>query len=83
MVKASSSRVEDPGFDARLRRWDFSASSHTRDLKIGTPVAILVGAWRYSVVAGTGWPGVSTLSPSEVEKLICNFFLSAAASTIV
>ena len=56
-VKASASRAEDPGFKSRLCR-DFSGSS---DLKIGTPVASLPGAWRYRVSAGTGWPGVSTL----------------------
>ena len=39
----------------------FSGSSHTSDLKIGTPVATLPGAWRYRVSAGTGWPGVSIL----------------------
>ena len=32
----------------------FSGSSHTSDLKIGTPVATLPGAWRYTVSAGTG-----------------------------
>ena len=53
MVKASASRAEDPGFESRLRR-DFSGSSHTRDLKIGTSVATLPGAWRYRVGAGTG-----------------------------
>ena len=58
--KASTSRVEDPGFDSRLRR-DFSGSSHTSDFKIGTPVATLPGAWRYRVSAGTGRPGVSIL----------------------
>ena len=42
-VKASASRAEDPGFESRLRR-DFSGSSHTSDLQIGTPVAILPGA---------------------------------------
>ena len=35
-VKAFASRAEDPGFKSRLR-WDFSASSHTSDLKIGYP----------------------------------------------
>ena len=30
----------------------FSGSSHTSDLKIGTPVATLPGAWRYRVSAG-------------------------------
>ena len=39
----------------------FSGSSHTSDLKIGTPVATLSGAWRYKVSTGTGWPGVSIL----------------------
>ena len=61
VVKASASRAEDPGFDSRLRRDFFSGSSHTSDLKIGTPVAILPGAWRYRVSAGTGRPGVSIL----------------------
>ena len=60
VVKASASRVEDPGFESRLRQ-NFSGSSHTSDLKIGTPVATLPGAWRYRVSAGTGWPGVSIL----------------------
>ena len=59
-VKASASRAEDPGFESRLRR-DFSVSSHTSDLKIGTPVATLPGAWRYRVSTGTGRPGVSIL----------------------
>ena len=39
----------------------FSGSSHTGDLKIGTPVATLPGAWRYRVSTGTGQPGVSIL----------------------
>ena len=39
----------------------FSGSSHTSDLKIGTPVATLLGAWRYRVSTGTGRPGVSIL----------------------
>ena len=33
VVKASGSRAEDPVFDSRLRRGDFSGSSHTSDLK--------------------------------------------------
>ena len=57
MVKIS----EDPGFDSQLCRGDFSRSSHTSDLRIGTPVATLPGAWHYRVSAGTGWPGVSRL----------------------
>ena len=60
MFKASASRAEGPGFESRLRR-DFSGSSHTSDLNIGTPVATLPGAWRYRVSGGTGRPGVSIL----------------------
>ena len=82
MVKASASRAEDPGFESRLRR-DFLGSSHTSDLKIGTPVATLPGAWCYRVSAGTGQPGVSILGLGEVESWICNFYLSVAAHKIV
>ena len=39
----------------------FLGLSHTSDLKIGTPVATLSGAWCYRVSAGIGWPGVSIL----------------------
>ena len=60
MVKASASRAEDPGYESRLRR-DFSGSSHTSDLKMGTPVATLPGSWRYRVSVGTGRPDVSIL----------------------
>ena len=48
------------GFESRLRR-DFSRSSHTSDLQIGTPVASLPGTWHYRVSAGTGQPGISVL----------------------
>ena len=84
VVKASASRAEGPGFEFRLRR-DFSWSSHTAtsDLKIGTPVATLPGAWRYRVSAGTGWPGVSVLCLGEMESLICNFYISVAARKTV
>ena len=60
-----------------------SGSSHTSDLKIGTPVAILPGAWRYRVSAGTGWPGVTILRLGEMESVICNFYLSVAARKLV
>ena len=60
VVKESASRAEGPGFDSRLRR-DFSGSSHTSDIKIGSPMATLPGAWRDRVSTGTGWPGVSIL----------------------
>ena len=59
-----------------------SGSSHTSDLKIGTPVATLPGAWRYRVSAGTGRPGVSILRLGEMESLVCNFYLSVVAHKI-
>ena len=43
VVKASTSRVADSGFDPRLLRGDFSGSSQTSDFKTGTPVATLPG----------------------------------------
>ena len=61
VVKASASREAGQGFDSRLCRGDFSGSSHTSDLKIGSPVANLPGARRYRVSAGTGWPDVCIL----------------------
>ena len=61
----------------------FSGSSHTSDLRIGTPVATLPGAWRYRVSTGTGRPVVSILWLGEVERLICNFYLSVTARKIV
>ena len=61
----------------------FSGSSHTSDSKIGTPVATLPGAWRYRVSTGTGRPGVSIQWLGEVERLICNFYLSVATSISV
>ena len=60
-----------------------SRASYTSDLKIGTPVATLPGAWHYRVSAGTGRPGVSILWLGEVESLICNFYLSVATRKIV
>ena len=78
MIKASASRAEDPGFEARLRR-DYSGSSYTFGINIGTPVATLPGAWRYRVSAGTGLSGVSILWLGEVDSLICSFYLSVAA----
>ena len=82
VVKVSASGAEDPGFESRLRR-DFSGSSHTSDLKIGTAVATLPGAWLYRVSAGTGHPGVSILQLGEVESWICHFYLSVASRKIV
>ena len=60
VVKTSASGAEDPGFESCLRR-DFSGSSHTSDLKIGSPVATLPGAWCYRVSTGTSLLGVSIL----------------------
>ena len=61
VIQASSLRAEDPGFDSRLRRGDFSGSRHTSDLRIGSPVATLPGARRCRVSAGTDRPGVNIL----------------------
>ena len=61
MVKVSTSRAADPGFDSYLSRADFSVSSHTSDLKVSTPLATLLGAKRYRVSTGTGWPIVRIL----------------------
>ena len=59
VVKAFASRAEDPGLESCAEI--FPGSSHTSDLKNGTPVATLPGAWRYRVGVGTGRPGVSIL----------------------
>ena len=67
----------------RLAAGFFWGSSHTSDLKIGTPVATLPGDWHYRVSAGTGQPSVSILWLGEVESLICNFYRSVAARKIV
>ena len=82
VVKASASRAEDPVFEFRWRR-DISGSRHTSDLNIGTPVATLPGVWRYGVSAGTGRSGVGILRLGEIESLICIFYLSVAARTII
>ena len=60
VVKASARKAEGPEFESCLR-WDFSGLSHTSDVKIGTPVATLPGAWRCRVSTGTGRLGVSIL----------------------
>ena len=57
----------------------FPGSSHTSDLRTGTPAATLPGAWRHGVSAGIGWSGVSILWLGEMESWICNFCLSVAA----
>ena len=59
--KASASWAEDPRFESRFRRDFFSGVESYQNLKTGTPVATLPGAWHYRVSTGTGWPGVSIL----------------------
>ena len=83
MVKASTKRAADPGFDSCLCLGNFSQPSHTRDLKIGTPVATLPRTWWYRVSMWLVFPGVSILWLGEMESLICNFYLSVTACTIV
>ena len=68
VVEASASKTEIPKFNYLLRRGNVFGSSHTSDLKMGTPVATLPGAWRHRVSAGTGWPCVSILRLGEVES---------------
>ena len=46
-------------------------------------VATLSGARRYRVSARTGWPSISLLWLGKVERLICNFYISVTARTIV
>ena len=53
MVKVSALRVEDPRFEFSSRHGGFSRLNHTSDLKIGTQVAVLPGAWHHRVSAGT------------------------------
>ena len=64
--------------------WIFcSRSSHTSDLNIDTAVATPPGAWHDRVNTETGWPGASVFWLDDTECLICNFYLSVAARTIV
>ena len=60
---SSDVRLESgiPGVKFPLAPGIFSGSNHTSDLKMGTQVATLPGAWRNRVSTGTGWPGVSML----------------------
>ena len=52
-------------------------------LSLPLSLSPLPGAWRYRVSTGTGRPGVSVLWLGEIERLICNFYLSVAARKIV
>ena len=46
-------------------------------------MGILVAHLGYKVSTGTGWSAVSILQVSEIESLVCKFYLSAAAGRIV
>ena len=48
-----------------------------------SPVPTLPGAWCCKVSARIAWSGVSILWQGEIESLICNFYVSVAAGTIV
>ena len=52
----------------------FSRSSHTRDLKTGTPVAALSAACRCRVNAGTGWPSVSIHGCDVCNAIVSRLF---------
>ena len=55
----------------------------TCDLKIGTPVAALPGAWHNRLIGRTGWPSVSLPCLGETAGLVCIFCLSVTARTLV
>ena len=60
VVKVSASSAAGLGsIPAFLLGRFFSRRSHTSELKIGTLMATLSGAFRYRVSDGTGRPGVS------------------------
>ena len=52
-------------------------------IKSDTPVATLPGTWRYRVSTGTGWPGANILWLGKLESMICSFYLSVEARTLV
>ena len=81
VVKASASGMAELGFKSGFRCGNFSRSARTGDLKLGTPVATLPGAWHFRVSPGTGWP--ASVYCGEVASLIGNFYLSVAARTLV
>ena len=67
VVKRSASRAVDPGFGSCLCG-DFSGSSRTSDLKIGTSVATLPGAWCYGVSAGLIYSFQVSMAPSTIFR---------------
>ena len=78
LLKSSSHR-----FQSCFHCGWFSRSSHTSGWKIATHTVALPGTWRYRVTAGTGRPSVSILWLGKIANLICSFYLSVAAHTIV
>ena len=55
VVKVTALETKRLGFDSRFRHGCFPGPViQTSDLKMGTPVAALPGAWRYRVSVGTG-----------------------------
>ena len=82
MVKASASSAEDPGFKSHLRR-DCSWSSHISDIKIGSLVVSLPGAWSHRVSAGLVGQVSVYCDWVKVESLICNFYLSVVARKMI
>ena len=61
VIKASMSTAADLDSIAACSLGLFSKPSHANDLKLGTPMTTLPGAWCYWVSAGTGLPGVCIL----------------------
>ena len=67
-----------PGFDPCFPDGASSLSINTIDVKTGTPVATVPGAWHERVSTGTSLPGVSILSLGKIASLIWNVCLSVA-----
>ena len=67
MVKLPALRVKDLQFNSRLCCWDFSTSSHTSDLKIGTPVVTLSGTRRYTIGSVLGQVGLVSVYYTVTE----------------
>ena len=82
VVKASALGVEDLELDSRLCHGDFSRSSLTSSLKIGTPVASLPGSWRYRV----SWDCLAWCQYTVTgrgRKFDLQLYLSVAGRTII
>ena len=70
--------VCDRSFNPTIKVVTFRLRGYRRELKLGTPVVTLPGAWPYWVSARTGRPGVGMLWLGEIDILICSFCLSVA-----